>query len=211
MPCNISLDSPLLEQQSVREMLSFPVEENAPKASLEDLIKIAAILIKSELVDCGCDENELLSLRLQYEVRPSIDQETKEVYMLEWKPLHQVQALQVENVDTELIDESAEVEGNQEVLNQDLPVSFNFLRKASLRLDEAINNTLQGQLQTSSLSWRFNSSSPLKPGEQSDHCKNSHPNCIKEQGTQETIRKIEDGTFVRCGNYCESPNEHPID
>jgi len=81
---NISLDKPLLEQQSVREMLPHLTEGVNAEVRVEDLIKIARAVIHDELVDCGCDKSELTGLKLSYTVTHPEDESLRKVYTTEW-------------------------------------------------------------------------------------------------------------------------------
>jgi len=85
MPRNISLDQPLLEQESVREILNLLTEEVNPRVNLEDVLKVARTIIRAELVACNCAPNELLSLRINHVVS-SIESQN-EVTSIEWRQL----------------------------------------------------------------------------------------------------------------------------
>jgi len=122
MPCNISLNQPLLEQQSVQEMLSLPNEKADPKVSLENLLSIAQKLIRSELVDCGFDESELMSINLEFAAPGEVNIPEKELNIPASKPL--------------ATESEESLDSSQEIVRQPLPISKQFLANLSTRLDE---------------------------------------------------------------------------
>jgi len=131
MPCNVSLDSPLLEQQSVRKMLNWVTEGVSESVKLEDLIKIARTVIQSELVDCGCDENELTGLKLSYTVTHPEDESLKKVYLSEWNsPLVEMAAHSTENKPEE-----------GKTPEPKSPISTQLMSTLFTRLDEARTHT----------------------------------------------------------------------
>jgi len=199
MPCNISLNQPFLEQQSVQEMLSLPSEKADPKVSLEEWIKIAVMLIKAELADCDYDEDELLSFRLAYAVPHPTKADVKEIYDTEWKT-SQTQSVQAsaKGVESESLHDA--VEGEPEDFNQTLPVSPEFLERLVQRLHEGIFATLPGLTGESIVSWDFKSSE-CPPG----YTCPCDGECTEGNNIYVTIRK--DGIKVDCGAWCRSKTE----
>jgi hypothetical protein len=85
MSGNISLAQPLIEQESVREILNLPTEDVNPKVSLEDILKIAQSAVQSELVNRGRAPAELLGLRVYCASHESSDY--REAPSIEWGQL----------------------------------------------------------------------------------------------------------------------------
>ncbi len=83
----IDLDKPFAEQQSVKELLKLP-EDKTKKLGFDQLLEIAKVAVRSELVSCGCSENALTGLRLEYLSQAGADQ-PEEKYVLEWTKLNQ--------------------------------------------------------------------------------------------------------------------------
>jgi len=127
MPCNISLNQPLLEQQSVQEMLSLPNEKADPKVILENLLSIAQKLIRAELVDCGFDESELVSTHIEFAEPIEVNIQENKLNISASKPS---------------ATESEKGLGNsQEIVRPPLPISKQFLASLSSRLDEMAAST----------------------------------------------------------------------
>jgi hypothetical protein len=199
MTCNISLDQPLLEQQSVREMLNLPNEDVNLQVSLENWIKIAVKLIKAELLDCSFDEDELLSFRLAYATPHPTKPDVKDIYELEWKTFQSrdIQERTVKN-DIELNQDMAEDKPVEE-FSRILPVSPDFLRRLSQRLDEGIFNSAPNLAGGSSISWNFQSSSQdFGPG----LTPNCDGNCRIDNDIYLTLRNRR-GQIIGCGKWCE--------
>ena len=177
MSYTVNLDEPLLGQQAVRELLNLSPEQTSLKVSTEDLIKIAVRLIKTELTNCNCDEDELLGLRVEYTMPHPIDgQKLGETYALEWKSLSHLEVSQIENAETELHEELPEAESNQ-VPSLNLPISSEFLARTAQRLSEMLVTAWGENVRKSSISWQFRRE-PL-PGE--------YPTCTGECGTRASI------------------------
>jgi hypothetical protein len=209
MPCNISLDSPILDQQSVREMLNLPLEEKIAKVSLEDLMQVALKLIKSELVDCGYGEDELHTLRIAYTAKSSVNQENQEDYVLEWRSGSQQVNLEPQEAVTSLPDNAIESKEGQEEMDQSLPISPAFLRQAAFRVNEAIGTSFPDRIEKSRLSWRFNREPELSSTEYRD-CTVPDPKCDLGNGIKKvTIKNKADGSYVRCedNRFCPQQEE----
>jgi|GEM_PF-2250569 len=146
---NISLDKPLLEQQSVREMLPHLTEGVNAEVRVEDLIKIARAVIHDELVDCGCDKSELTGLKLSYTVTHPEDENLRKVYTTEWNfPKPEVAEGTIEN---------APETGVNAVANP--PISNQVISKLFSRLEEARVSTNAVSTSSSKLTTAFRSSS----------------------------------------------------
>jgi len=206
MPCNISLNQPLLEQQSVQEMLNFSSEEANLRVSLEDWIKIAVKLIKAELADCDCDEEELLSFRLECMAPHPTQLDAKEVHAMEWKP-SQLQAFQAGTTETEeeLHRDTIEAEPEED-FNQTLPVSPDFLRHLAQRLDEGIFTTFPNLTIGTRASWDFR---VLSQNRQPGEIYSCDGKCKTGNDTSFTVYK--DGKKVRCEGFCGSTSERRRD
>lgn len=147
MQRNISLDQPLLEQESVREMLNLLTEEVNPRVNLEDLLKIAQTIICFELVECGCNENELTGLRLHYTVINPKDENLQKTYSIEWR-LPQVAT-----------DDSLPNSEPETSINSKPPIEDKFFSRLSERIEEARMNSGAGSTSRSTLSSTFRNAS----------------------------------------------------
>jgi hypothetical protein len=153
MPRNISLDQPLLEQQSVREMLNLRPEEVNPKVSSEDLLKIARTVIQDELIRCECDEKELLGLRIEYKTSKNSDSQTQEEFSTSWNALSSSLNSEMRIMESEV----QNVEDAQELAVQPLPISSEFLGHLATRVNDVLVDTLP-RIELTNLFWNFVSS-----------------------------------------------------
>lgn len=147
-PTSITVDEPFMSQQAFRDFLKLPSEESAIKIGLHDLLEVAKVVIRDELVSCGCSENELTGFRIECQVLKDENQELGEVYAVEWKQLPQSERV------TEKKAEETEVE-----LNKNSPISLEFLGKLTERIDERLLDSDNLSLKTSThLNFSFGSS-----------------------------------------------------
>jgi hypothetical protein len=130
-PTSITVDQPFMSQQAFRDFLKLPSEESAQKIGLHDLLEVAKVVIRDELVSCGCSENELTGFRIECQVLKGESQELGEVYSAEWKQLPQSE--QVTGNNNEVAEEPPEVK-----LNNNFPRSLEFIGKLTERIDESL-------------------------------------------------------------------------
>lgn len=83
-PTSITVDEPFLSQQAFRDFLKLPSEESAIKIGLHDLLEVAKVVIRDELVACGCSENELTGFQLKCKVSQIGNKNLAEDYTVEW-------------------------------------------------------------------------------------------------------------------------------
>lgn len=199
MSSKLSLDEPLLaqlERQDIREMLNLPLERPTSKISLEELLRVTQAAIRAELVDCNCDENELIGLRLEYALPKKEAEKPEEIYSVEWNQLPQDSISAREGQAIAMLASEAAENGEEnlstveETSSSELSVSTDFLNRLVQRVDEAVM-TLVPDNTSSAISWKFRASSILQYG--SGGC------CRREDGRR--YRKVmnSDGTWV-CGN-----------
>lgn len=157
-PTSITVDKPFMSQQAFRDFLKLSSEESAPKIGLHELLEVAKVVIRDELVSCGCSENELTGFRIECQVLKGASQELGEVFSVEWKQLPQSE--QVTGSNDEVVEQQSEVK-----LNDNSPISFEFLGKLTERLNE-VNSRSQGdQLISNRVNFRENNLSLMsKPG-----------------------------------------------
>ena len=155
MPHNIDLSKPLLEQKTVREMLGLSLTENTPKVSLDDLIKVAVHIIKTELADCNCDESELGSLKLEYTLPHPNKPNLVETSVLHWRqqPLEKIPDTQPKGEVGKLPDGGSETELQKFSAQKS---SGKFMNRLAGRINEAVFAAQPSALE-SSISWELQS------------------------------------------------------
>jgi hypothetical protein len=142
-PTFITVDEPFMSQQAFRDFLKLPSEYSAQKIGLYDLLEVAKVVIRDELVSCGCSENELTGFRIECQVLKDESKELRETYLVEWK-----QTSQSEQV-TKNKDEMSEHIANEKSkvnLERNIPLSFEFIGKLTERLHEVSSISEGGQL-----------------------------------------------------------------
>lgn len=161
MSHNISLDQPLLEQESVREILNLPTEDVNPKVSLEDILKIARSAIQFELVNCERASTELLGLRVYCTSHGSSDY--GEALSIEWGQLME----ELENIGDSDATDTPSIQ---------LPIESKFLGNLGGRLEEMSTKT-SSELADISMLTRFSPSATLGVGncDKDGYIKGSNP------------------------------------
>ena len=160
MPNGISLDQPLLEQESVREMLNLLTEEVNPKVNLEDILKVARSVIQDELVRCERAQTELLGLRVNCTSHRGSDY--GEALSIEWGQLME----DLENIGASNAKDTPSVQ---------LPIESTFLGDLGGRLEEMSSKTSSGLVNISML-LRFSPSTTTSVGGcENGYLKGSNP------------------------------------
>ncbi|MBD2001988.1 MULTISPECIES: hypothetical protein [Cyanophyceae] len=145
-PTPITIDKCFIEQQAFRDFLKLPSEEPAPKIGLRDLLEVTKLVIRNELVSCGCSEKELIKFQLEYQVSQDESQEPGEIYSVEWCQSPQFKkAIEDKNGITE---EQPEVN-----LEENSPLSVAFIGKLTERLDEVLAASEKGRLTSTRLNF----------------------------------------------------------
>ena len=204
MNSKLSLDEPLLaqlERQDIREMLNLPLEQPTSKSSLEELLRVAQAAIRAELVDCNCDENELIGLRLEYTLPKKEAENSEEIYSVEWNQLPQDFISAREGQAFAMLASEAAENGEENLSTVDetsssgLPVSTDFLSRLVQRLDEAVI-TLVPSSTSSAMFWNFRASPILRLS--SSSCP-----CIGENGLRYPTGEKKNDKWVKCsGKAC---------
>lgn len=163
MTSRINLDERILEQlqrQDIRERLNLPLEQSQIKTNLEELLKAAQDVIYGELADTGCDESELIGLRLEYTLAPKESENQEDIYSVEWsQPFQEVDANKLQLANTAISfanDTEEELDNSEPVSSPQLPVSIEFLKTLTQRFDEAIVDIVPERTSTR-LFWSFKS------------------------------------------------------
>lgn len=200
----LSLDEPLLaqlERQDIREMLNLPLEQPTSKISIEELLRVAQAAIRAELVECNCDENELIGLRLEYTLPKKEAEKPEEIYSVEWNQLPQDAISAREGQAIAMLASEAAENGEEnlstveETSSSELSVSTDFLNRLVLRVDEAVM-TLVPDNTSSAISWKFRASSFLQYG---GGC------CRRQDGRR--YRKVKKDGRWECGDQeCRIPD-----
>jgi hypothetical protein len=195
MQLKCDLEQPLLKQAKVKEFLNLPLDKTASKINIEELVKIAQGIMRAELITCGHDENELVSIQLKYKVPGQGNQKT-ELFSVEWRLSDQNEEIpQMSLQSLEKVEKIDEVD-------QKFPVSLDSLSRLTKRLDEAFVETSTG---ASTASWNFQFSSFGQIFETCD----GKPDCLRSGVQYKSIYK--NGKFVGCGSQCELPQPAPPD
>jgi len=199
----LSLDEPLLaqlERQDIREMLNLPLEQPTSKISLEELLRVAQAAIRAELVDCNCNENELIGLRLEYTLPKKEAEKSEEIYSVEWNQLPQDAISAREGQVIAMLASGAAENGEENLSTVDetsssgLPVSTDFLSRLVQRLDEAVI-TLVPSSTSSAIFWNFRASPILRLSR--DSC-----SCVGEDGFRYPKGEKRNGKWVCSGEPC---------
>ena len=202
MPHTIDLSKPLLEQKTVREMLGLSMTEETPKIGLDDLIKVAVHLVKTELADCNCDEDELISLELEYTLPHPTKPKLVESSFLQWKQRSpdQIPATQSDEIKA---DEAIEIAPPSAVSQKP---SEEFLSRLAERMNEAVFAVRPGAFK-SSTSWQFRIEAAQ--GVRPVHC--GCERCNQGNGKFWCLVNTSDGSAAGCGGLCGSDVHRPID
>lgn len=126
---SITVDKSFMEQQAFRDFLKLPSEEPSPKIELHNLLEVAKVVVRNELISCG-SEKELIGLRLECQVSKNENQESAETYTFEWSQLRQDKGV-AENKEG-ISEEQPEVNSDKN------PVSLEFAGNLTERLDEVL-------------------------------------------------------------------------
>ena len=203
MNSKLSLDEPLLaqlERQDIREMLNLPLEQPTSKISLEELLRVAQAAIRAELVDCNCDENELIGLRLEYTLLKKEAEKSEEIYSVEWNQLPQDvrsarEGQAISMLASEAVENGEENLGTvEETSSSGLPVSTDFLSRLVQRLDEAVMTLVPNSISSATF-WNFRASSI------SSLSRDSCP-CVGEKGFRYPKGERRNGKWVCSGDPC---------
>ncbi|MBD1839581.1 hypothetical protein [Coleofasciculus sp. FACHB-501] len=185
---SINLDEPLMSQQAVRDFLKLPFEEAVPKIGLHDLLEVAKVVVRNELVSCGCLENELIGCRIECQVSQVDNPKLGEVYLTEWSQLPQEVAENNEET----------VEAQPEVNLVEQPVSDEFIGKLITRLAEAtVNSKLLAASQGQAL--RFSTQINFRSGNSIHYLESCDPKCPRLSNglMQNSLFSFENGKYVR--------------
>lgn len=143
---SITVDKCFMEQQAFRDFLKLPSQDPTPKIGLHDLLEVAKLVIRNELVSCGCSEKELIRFQLEYQVSQDESQEPGEIYSVEW--CQSPQSKKATDNKNEIPEEQPEVNPDENT-----PLSVEFLGKLTERLDEVLAASEKGRLTSTHLNF----------------------------------------------------------
>ncbi len=121
---SISVDQSFMEQQAVRNFLKLRADESISQLRLRDLLEIAKVVLRDELASCGCSEQELIGVRLEYQISQDESQEPGEIYSVEWNQLPQLE--NATESEENISEEQLEVN-----LDENPPLSLEFMGKSN--------------------------------------------------------------------------------
>ncbi|MEG4988500.1 hypothetical protein QUB08_22350 [Microcoleus sp. BR0-C5] len=187
---SISLDEPLLTQAAVKEMLNLSSEAPLSKVKASDLLEVAKSAIRNQLVSCQCSENELIGLRLEYQVSKEATQKLREIYLVsvEWKAYSQ----------NKNVAEPTEKFSEEHDL-------VKYIDRLHSRVEEAVT-AIEGHTSSSSLRSEFNSYSSIGYRCECD----GDARCLIEGEQYKTKKK--NGQYIGCcrdSRACPNPGSEP--
>ncbi|WP_190433262.1 hypothetical protein [Trichocoleus sp. FACHB-46] len=181
----IDLEQPLTEQESVKELLNLS-EGKVGRLGLDQLLEIAKVAIKNELVACGSSADELVGLRLEFHCFGESDEGLRETYVLEWGQKNQ----QKEDNPHQL--EKTESEKLQSANKPSLP-PMEYIHKLSERLNSETRE--RARLAGTTISFRTSSDTGVQ-----------YP-CVDGGNNKYYLKLIENGEdkgwYIRLGKKVE--------